>query len=60
MEDGSPYNFTNWMAGRPDNYYGVQYCGMIYAYHHFGDWDDVECFRHENAICQKKNKTTTE
>lgn len=53
--DGSPYDWTNWSAGQPDNDEGVQYC--VRLLNDCGEstamWDDVVCWaKFRSGICQ--------
>ncbi|KAH7713580.1 macrophage mannose receptor 1-like protein [Aphelenchoides avenae] len=54
--DGTPYSFTNWAAGQPDNYLGAQYCGSLVTQsvgpYTAGQWDDYNCAGVTNAFCE--------
>ncbi|XP_014835616.1 PREDICTED: ladderlectin-like, partial [Poecilia mexicana] len=52
--DGTPFLYTNWCPGEPNNYGGrKQDCLQI----NFGDhkcWDDVQCYFPKPSVCAKK------
>ncbi|XP_067309354.1 mannose-binding protein-like [Pseudorasbora parva] len=50
--EGKHLTYTNWGPGQPDNYKGVQDCGVI---EDSGLWDDGSC-NDVRAICEIDNK----
>lgn len=50
--EGKQLTFTNWGPGQPDNYRGVQDCGVMDS----GLWDDGGCNDVRPIICEIDNK----
>merc|ERR1711953_1278161 len=48
--DGTPFTFTNFRSGQPNNGNNTQHCVWIRS---DGLWDDVTCKRQEQFVCQK-------
>ena len=54
--DCTPWEFTLWNSGEPNNYGGQQDCGYIIsrAWGHGRVWDDDMCYREKEFVCSKK------
>uniref|UniRef100_A0A3Q2D576 Ladderlectin-like n=1 Tax=Cyprinodon variegatus TaxID=28743 RepID=A0A3Q2D576_CYPVA len=51
--DGTPFHFTNWCPGEPNNFHGRQHCLRI---NHGNQkcWDDYQCNVSKPSVCAKK------
>uniref|UniRef100_A0A8C9R7T0 C-type lectin domain-containing protein n=1 Tax=Scleropages formosus TaxID=113540 RepID=A0A8C9R7T0_SCLFO len=50
--DGTPFDFTKWAPGQPDNY-GGEHCLEM----NFGDqklWNDIPCKKHNPSVCARR------
>ncbi|XP_076822718.1 macrophage mannose receptor 1-like [Clavelina lepadiformis] len=54
--DGSPYVYTNWSPGEPNNYYDSEGCVTISTYD--GLWNDDNCGRKFGYVCEKMMGST--
>ena len=55
-DDGSPFDYTNWAYGEPNNYYGNEDCLYMDGYNR--KWNDAGCNRDDRSwniyfICAK-------
>ena len=49
--DGTPWGYTNWYSGQPDNNGGAEDCMVI---DETGKWNDVQCGRRTHwYVCTK-------
>jgi len=48
--DRTPWEFTNWGPGQPDNQFGRQHC---FRYEAIWPWDDNECWVESYFVCSK-------
>merc|ERR1712227_1109335 len=46
-EDGTPWNFENWLRRQPDNHGGIESC-LEMNYAEKGTWNDVNCIKYNN------------
>ncbi|RXN33599.1 mannose-binding C-like protein [Labeo rohita] len=51
--EGNPLTYTNWGPGQPDDYKGLQDCGVI---EDSGRWDDGSCGDIRPIMCEIDNK----
>ena len=49
--DCTPWEFTFWKAGEPNNFGGNQHCLWHHIYH---SWDDYKCSEEQVFVCSKK------
>ena len=49
--DHTPWEFTFWGQGQPDNYHGQQHC-LIWGWNG-GKWDDESCSQKKPFVCSK-------
>ncbi|XP_028419717.1 type-2 ice-structuring protein-like [Perca flavescens] len=53
--DGTPFHFTHWCRGEPNNLWGWQNCLQM----NFGAqkcWDDMQCSHDRPSVCVKKTR----
>ena len=48
-EDGSPFSYTNWASGEPNNVSGNQDCAKLT---NNAEWDDAGCYHTYDFICE--------
>ncbi|XP_067218808.1 mannose-binding protein C-like isoform X2 [Chanodichthys erythropterus] len=53
--EGKQLTFTNWLNGQPDDYKGLQDCGIIPQ---SGLWDDANCDNPHPIICEIETEFT--
>ncbi|XP_032381479.1 ladderlectin [Etheostoma spectabile] len=51
--DGTPFRYTNWCRGQPDNSWGRQHCLQM-NYGAQKCWDDNNCSARRPSVCSKK------
>ena len=49
--DCTPWEFTFWKAGEPNNFGGNQHCLWHHIHH---QWDDYKCSEEHLFVCSKK------
>ena len=50
--DHTPWEFTNWAHGQPDNFHGIQDCLRLHLDWN-GHWDDGSCAAETPFVCSK-------
>ena len=62
--DGTPWDYTNWVQGQPDNTAGVEDCAHMWESGHLPlaerhKWNDRPCSHERTFVCKKgKNPGT--
>ncbi|TDG99394.1 hypothetical protein EPR50_G00193890 [Perca flavescens] len=51
--DGTPFRYSNWCRGEPNNLFGLQNCLQINHGAH-KCWDDSMCYYRRPSVCGKK------
>jgi hypothetical protein len=51
--DDTPFNFTDWMVGQPDNYRSNQDCMYLYQPYQW-KWGDAYCTEKQGYICERR------
>uniref|UniRef100_A0A3Q3LEY3 C-type lectin domain-containing protein n=1 Tax=Mastacembelus armatus TaxID=205130 RepID=A0A3Q3LEY3_9TELE len=51
--DGTPFTYTNWASGEPNNVLGLQHCLQM-NYGAQKRWDDQNCITFLPSVCVKK------
>ncbi|XP_047436298.1 ladderlectin-like [Mugil cephalus] len=51
--DGTPFHYSNWCDGEPNNYQGPQNCIKI-NFRASKCWDDLKCVEPRPSVCSKK------
>ncbi|XP_038048692.1 lectin BRA-3-like [Patiria miniata] len=53
--DGTTTDYRNWIAGEPNNYEGLEDCGVVYGN---GKYNDISCTLHKTRGLCKRHVTT--
>ena len=59
--DGTPWDYTNWEQGQPDDYGGDEDCTQIWdRSNEEQNWNDRICWDVRGFVCKKGNNSLTD
>ena len=51
--DGTPWDYTNWHPGAPNDAGGTEDCARMFENNDQGQWNDKQCSDQRTFVCKK-------